>query len=235
MLPRSFYGPVLPAGSVHLGWSASAVHWLSQRPEVGIDRLWPHPGLGPRRAPFSERARADWQLFLQQRARELRAGAQLVVVAGAARADGTSTADAYLDVPWEVIGELEREGALSSDERAAMHVPTYFRSGAEWRAPFACSELPLELVGYREERLPDGLWEAYEQSGDGEAFAAAWVGWLRAFSEPLLGAALHPARTAEERGSVLDELYRRTTRRIAEAPERGHIPWSLGVVHAERV
>jgi len=234
MLPRSFYGPVLAAGSVDLGWSAIAVHWLSERPGVPIEHLWPHAKLGPKRAPFSERAGRDWKLFLHARARELRQGGQLVVVAACSRDDGTSTADDYLDVPWEVLGELERAGDLLPDERGAMHVPTYFRSAAEWKAPFADSELGLELRDYGEDLLPDGLWEAFERSGDRHAFAAAWVGWLRAFSEPLLAAALSPTREPEPRRALLDELYRRTTERIAHEPERARIPWTLAVLHASK-
>jgi hypothetical protein len=234
MFPRSFYGRVLPDDCVDLGWSAIAVHWLSQKPNEPIDRLWPHSALGSRRAAFSARAQSDWSAFLEQRARELRVGGQLVVVAACSRSDGTSTADAYLDVPWEVIGELERSGDLMPDERSAMHVPTYFRSADEWKAPFADGALPLELVDYSEELLPDVLWDSYERSGDRDAFAAAWVGWLRAFSEPLLASALRPSRDAAQRRTLLDEIYRRTTAHIANEPERARIPWTLALLHAAR-
>lgn len=234
MFPRSFYGPVFPPDSVDLGWSATAVHWLSEKPAGEIDRLWPHSALGPRRAAYIEQARRDWQVFLEHRARELRVGGQLVVVAACARADGTSTADDYLDVPWDVIRELERSGDLKAEERAAMHVPTYFRSAGEWKAPFAGGALPLELIDYSEEPLPDVLWQAYERTGDRAAFAGSWVGWLRAFSEPLLASALLPTREAGQRGALLDEIYRRTTERIEREPELAKIPWTLAVLHAAK-
>jgi hypothetical protein len=234
MFPRSFYGPVLPPASVDLGWSAIAVHWLSRKPSASVEHLWPHPALGAQRAPFGEQARRDWRVFLEQRARELRAGGQLVVVAACSGADGRSTADAYLDVPWEVMAELERTGQLWPEERAAMHIPIYFRCAEEWQAPLREHALPLELVDYREALLPDGLWQEYERSGDRVAFANAWVGWLRAFSEPLLAAGLHPRRDARERAAVLDALYERTAAIIASAPERARIPWTLAIVHAAR-
>lgn len=234
MYPRSFYGPVLPPQSVDIGWSAIAVHWLSARPPVSIDGLWPHGKLGAQRAPFAEQARRDWSLFLAQRARELRRGGQLIVIAACSGADGASSADAYLDMPWEAIRELERDGALGASERAAMHVPTYYRSASEWRAPFGAPGLPLELVDYAEEVLPDALWAAYESSGDRAAFAAAWVGWLRAFSEPLLSAALAPERGAEQRRALLDDIYRRTAERVVRDPERAKIPWTLAILHIGR-
>jgi hypothetical protein len=231
MFPRSFYGPVLPPHSIDIGWSAISVHWLAATPSEAIDGLWPHGRLGAQRGAFSEQARRDWSIFLAQRARELRAGGQLIVIAACSRADGTSTADAYLDMPWEVILELEREGALSAGERGAMHVPTYFRSAAEWRAPLGAPGFPLELVDYAEELLPDALWTAYESSGDRAAFAAAWVGWLRAFTEPLLAGALHSERAEPQRRALLDELYRRTAERVVRDPERARIPWTLAILH----
>jgi hypothetical protein len=234
MFPRSFYGPVLPPHSIDIGWSAISVHWLSAKPSEAIDALWPHAGLGAQRAVFGEQARRDWSTFLAQRARELRSGGQLIVIAACSRADGTSTADAYLDMAWEVIRELEREGALTASERGAMHVPTYFRSAAEWRAPFGAAELPLELVDYAEELLPDVLWTAYERSGDRAAFADAWVGWLRAFTEPLLSGALNAERAEPQRRALLDELYRRTAARIVREPERAKIPWTLAIMHMTR-
>lgn len=234
MFPRSFYGPVLPPHSVDIGWSAISVHWLSARPSEAIDGLWPHAGLGAQRAAFGEQARRDWSIFLAQRARELRSGGQLIVIAACSRADGSSTADAYLDMPWEVIRELEREGELAAGERGAMQVPTYFRSAAEWRAPFGTADLPLELVDYAEELLPDVLWEAYERSGDRAAFAEAWVGWLRAFTEPLLSGALRSERDVAERRALLDEIYRRTAARIVRDPERAKIPWTLAILHMSR-
>lgn len=233
MLPRSFYGPVLPPCSVDLAWSALAVHWLSEVPAASIDHLWPHGRLGAARAPFSERARLDWSVFVAERARELRAGGQLVVMAACAQAGGISTADGYLDVVGEVLGELERAGELSAGERAALHVPTYFRSAEEWTAPFG-DGAPLELCSYEEEPLPDALWEAFERSGDRRAYAAAWVGWLRAFSAPLLAAALEPSRSAEQRAALLDALYRRVAERVASEPERARIPWTVAVLHAAK-
>jgi hypothetical protein len=234
MFPRSFYGPVLPPCSVDIGWSAISVHWLSAWPSEAIDGLWPHGGLGAQRSAFAEQAQRDWSIFLAQRARELRAGGQLIVIAACSRADGTSTADAYLDMPWEVIRELEHEGALTASERGAMHVPTYFRSAAEWRAPLDAPGLPLELVDYAEELLPDALLTAYERSGDRAVFADAWVGWLRAFTEPLLSGALHAERAEPERRALLDELYRRTAARVVRDPERANIPWTLAIMHMTR-
>ena len=46
---RSFYEPLLPAGSVALGWSATAVVWLSRTPCPLPDSLFSYASTGERR------------------------------------------------------------------------------------------------------------------------------------------------------------------------------------------
>jgi hypothetical protein len=171
---------------------------------------------------------------LEQRARELRAGGQLVVVAACAGADGRSSADHYLDLAWEVIRELERAGRLEPEERARLCIPTYFRNRAEYLAPFDDGALPLRLKEYDEVALPDALWDVHERTQDATAFARVHVGWLRAFSEPLLGAGLGSARSPEQRRSLLDELYHRIEQRVALAPGASRVPWTSALLRIER-
>jgi SAM-dependent methyltransferase len=233
MSAGSFYGSVLPSCSVDLAWSASSVHWLGRSPALTSAGLWPHPDL-PGRGPFVEQAARDWESFLRERARELRPGGQLVVVAAAAGADGRSPADHYLDPVWETLLELERDGELGTSERARMFVPTYFRSAGEYRAPFDDPTLPLELVEYAEAPLPDALWQVYERTGEPAELARAWVGWLRAFSAPLLGRALDARRDGAQKRAFLDELYRRLEQQIVKEPARARVPWQTALVHAVR-
>ena len=230
---KSFYGSVLAPDSLDLAWSASSVHWLGGSLSVPPDWLWPHPDL-TERAPFAAQAARDWQSFLKQRARELRPGGQLIVVAAAASAGGRSPADHYLDLVWEVVLELEHDGMLQAVERARMFVPTYFRSPEEYRAPFADPSLPLELVEYREAALPDALWEVYERTGRPEELARVWVGWLRAFSAPLLEGALDDQRDPADKHRLLAQLYRRIEQRITGEPTRARVPWQTALVHAAR-
>src|SRR5439155_114217 len=81
---------VFPGGQVSLGYTASTVHWLSAAPCPLPGHIWPLHARGTTRAAFAARARQDWQTFLACRARELRPGGQLVVMAGLMDAAGPS-------------------------------------------------------------------------------------------------------------------------------------------------
>ena len=98
---RSFYQNVLPPSSVHLGWSAYAVQWLSCVPAVPVDHLWSASLNGPARSIYEQQGAQDWESFLALRAKELRPGGRLVVVCPGAGA-GQAIAN-HADM---VIGEM---------------------------------------------------------------------------------------------------------------------------------
>ena len=77
---RSFYGSVLPPGSVHLGWSSYAAMWLSQIPTLIPGHFFPAHSAGTIRSEFDRQGAKDWEAFLSLRAKELRPGGRLVVV-----------------------------------------------------------------------------------------------------------------------------------------------------------
>jgi hypothetical protein len=66
---RSFYESVLPAGSVHLGWSSYAAVWLSRIPTLIPDHFFPVHSTSTVRAEFDRRAASDWEEFLSLRER----------------------------------------------------------------------------------------------------------------------------------------------------------------------
>lgn len=78
--PGSFYDAVAPAGSVQLGVSTCALHWLSQVPKgIVRDHINQGGATEAEKKQLAEFARVDWQNFLKQRATELAPGARLVV------------------------------------------------------------------------------------------------------------------------------------------------------------
>src|SRR5579875_2023677 len=70
-IARSFFEAVLPANSVHLGWSSYAAMWLSRVPSMIPDHFAPSEAEGEVRAAFDAQAAADWERFLSLRAEEL--------------------------------------------------------------------------------------------------------------------------------------------------------------------
>ncbi len=76
----SFYSPILPKHSLHLGFSATAMHWLSKKPCDIKDHVHMVGARDEDRGAFAQQASKDWQTILLNRARELTPGGKLVLV-----------------------------------------------------------------------------------------------------------------------------------------------------------
>jgi len=76
----SFYRPILPAGTLDLGFSATAMHWLSRKPCNLTNHVHMVGATGAELAAFAEQGRRDWETILLRRARELASGGRLVLV-----------------------------------------------------------------------------------------------------------------------------------------------------------
>jgi SAM dependent carboxyl methyltransferase len=76
----SFYRPIVPAGTLDLGFSATAMDWLSRNPCNLTNHVQAVGATGPELAAFAEQGRRDWETILLQRARELATGGRLVMV-----------------------------------------------------------------------------------------------------------------------------------------------------------
>jgi cyclopropane-fatty-acyl-phospholipid synthase len=214
---RSYFDPILPPGSVHLGWSSNALHWLSRNPVEAADHIW---------AIFSASAEAreavqkllaeDWRRFLLARASELRTGARLVChfLCHGPDSHGFEWMSNEL---WEAVLDLGRDGLLSSEEQLHMSVPAAGRSVQEIEAPFAQGTFAgLALAHLSVVRAPDPFWDRYCETGDVQQLARSWADMMRAANGPSLAVGLG----ADREGVVFDELFKRLAARVAASPRR---------------
>ena len=121
---------------------------------------------------------------------------------------------------------LVGSGVLDAAERDAMVVPAWYRTEAEWRAPFT-ADLGLELERFESVELGDPLWRQY---GDGADYARAVAAAIRvSFGQPLLQG-LDPQRRATVSAALFDDHL---TRAIA-ATSGPWFGWRLAILCAAR-
>jgi hypothetical protein len=233
---RSFYERIFPAASVSLAWSAIAVHWLSRVPAPIPDHLYSEFATGAARAAFVQQAAVDWDAFLAARAAELHTGAQMVIVGGAAAADGSSGAAHLMDALNRAVATEVERGAVSADEYLAMNVPTWNRTVAEFVAPFAldgtAAAAGLTLVEQDLVSVPDSYLAAYHDDGDAGKFADAVSGFVRAFTEPSVFGGLD--RPPEVRARIVDRVYARIRTEAAADPEAFETTWHVALLRIAR-
>ena len=110
-----------------------------------------------------------------------------MVVVASANENGDSGGDHVLDLPKRILTSMVADGLLRPHERERMVIPTYFRTDDELAAPCdGALGAALALEEHLVVTAPDPLFDEYERTGDAAAYAHAFTGWLRAFSEPSL-------------------------------------------------
>jgi hypothetical protein len=217
---QTLYGPLFPAATLSLVWSGITLHWLSAMPTIDTETVFANLTTGAARDALRAQSVADLQGFLQSRADELVTGGEVVVVAGTSNADGLSGAEALFEVIDETLATMVADGALRADERARIFYPTWNRTPAEWLAPF---DGPLgdafEVVEHRvDASRDDEVYSQYPRDGDASAFAAAYVGFVRAVTEHPFFRSLDADRTPAEHDAIRDDFYRRLQAELVSRP-----------------
>jgi hypothetical protein len=187
---------------------------------------------GASRDAFARQSADDWRAFLNARAVELRPGAQLVIVGGAALDDGSSGAEALMDALDAALRDAVTSGSLTQAEYDGMAIPTWNRTLSEFTAPFAAPDVGLVLLEQSLHALPDQYLAAYRSSGDAATFGDAVSGFLRAFTEPSLFAGLD--RPDADRQAIADHVYEQVRERAVADPAAMETVWHVAVLRIAR-
>ena len=226
----SFYGPLLPRGTVHLATSFNSVHWLDQLPTVPIPDFVayrrphpPRPGLSVSpevTAAFKRQSEQDLVRFLECRARELVPGGKLLL-ASPGDTDEVCIGDGLADILNDACLDLVAVGLLGREEYERLTMPCYFRTLAELLAPLEREDSPVHSA-FTVERaeameVPTPFYVELRRGGNVAAYAQAYSGFMRAVSEPVVKAAL---RQPERETLIVESLYKRIQARLLAEPER---------------
>ncbi len=226
----SFYEPLLPPGSVHIALSNFGIQWMDRRPDVVVpDFIGYMRGAAEAQAAFARQADHDLTRFLQCRADELAPGGKLLV-AVPGKHGKRSCSDGLYDMFDDACKDLVAAGVLDRACYERFLFPVYFRSLDEMLAPLNCPGTLLggAFVVDRAEAMdwPPPFSTEFARTGDAAAYADAFVGSIRAWSEPICAAELVPP--GERAAGVLEALYKRAHERVVAQPER--YPYSNLVV-----
>lgn len=235
----SFYERLVPPGSVHFAMCFNALLWLDALPEMLVPNFIvyrrphpPRPGLhvSPETADaFARQADRDLVRFLECRARELLPGGKLLIVSPG-DADEQRLADGLYDALNDACLDLVASGRVPRERYERFTMPLYFRTVVETLAPLEREDSPVKgkFTVDRAETLevPAPFLVAFDQTGDAAKLADDYTGFLRAFSEPVVRAALVGN---DGDGTILDELYGRIHARVKAEPQRYRFRYLLTV------
>ncbi|MBB3769463.1 hypothetical protein FHS55_000049 [Angulomicrobium tetraedrale] len=226
----TFYRQIVPDGTLHFGFSATAMHWLSRSPGLIADHTHAVGASPAETEAYRTQSLADWETILLARARELASGGVLVMANFSVDDDGhylgwtggVNMHDSFA-AHWRA---LAADGTLRAEEYRAAAFQQYYKTRDEFAAPFADPQSPVRRAGLTLERIfsrvtPCPYRADFERHGDAQAFARAYVPTLRSWSESTFFSALDTGRPIEERRAIIDRFYGACEDAVAADPA-GH-------------
>ncbi len=233
----SFYTPILPANSLHLGFSATAMHWLSQKPTDIDQHVHMVGATGKDLEQFQLQAVSDWENILLQRARELVPGGKLVLINFGIDEKGQYLGNTgginMFDNFNENWQQCVKDKIITEEEYKGMTLPQYYNNVDEFSAPLLDKnskvyKAGLRLVDIETQVVPCPFAEDYKDHGNATKFAKAYIPTIRSWNESTFLGALSDSRPMQERIDIIENYYGLYEGQVANAPtEHG-----MGYVHA---
>lgn len=227
----SFHQPILPPGTLDLGFSATASHYVSATPVNISDHVHMVGAQGTEREAFADQGASDWETMLLCRTRELKPGGRLCLfnfgIDEKGRYLGHTGGVSMFDTFNELWRGLADEGVITDEEYLRTNFPQHYRTVDEFTAPLNDTENPVYKAGLRLEHVETRVVRCpferdfTENHRDAARFATEYIPTLRSWSEATFMGGLSAHRSAEERLHIIDTFYGRYQDRVAKAPQ-GH-------------
>jgi len=226
-----FHRQLMASNSLSLGFSATAMHYVSVKPCEITDHVHMVGANEAERAAFAEQAAADWERILLARASEMTTGGRLVVmnfgIDEQGRYLGNTGGQNMFDRFSHHWQQLMNDGTISQDEFIRASFAQHYRTIDEFTAPFdnpdsSVSKAGLRLVSAKTQLTKCPYRAAFEADDtiDAAEFASQLIPTTRSWSETVFSTAL-AGRPPAEIASIVDQFYGAYEAEVAANPD-GH-------------
>lgn len=221
---------MFPPGTLNLGFSATASHYISEKPCTIANHVHMVGARGSELDAFVEQGRVDWESMLLNRANDLAVGGKLALfnfgIDEEGRYLGSTGGISMFDTFNELWAALRDDGTITTEEYLNTNFPQSYRTVDQFTAPFVEEDNPVYKAGLRMEHVETRVVECpyevdFRSHGDAEKFAREYIPTLRSWAETTFAAGLSAERSPEECQEILDRYFDNYEQRVREHPT-GH-------------
>ncbi len=224
----SFHKQIVPTGTLNLGHTATASHYIAEVPCAIPDHVHMVRAEGDVLDAYRAKGAADWENFLIMRAAELAPGGVLALFNfGIDEKDrwlGHTGGVSMFDTFNRLWAGMVEDGSITAQEYEATNFPQVYRRVEEFRAPLDAgpvAEAGLVLEHIETRVVPCPFAASFAEHGNAARFAEEYIPTLRSWSEPVFLKGLSEDRTPDARAAIVDDFYGRYQAEVAASPE-GH-------------
>ena len=227
----SFHDRIVPAGTLDLGFSATASHYIEAVPCQIKDHVHMVGAAPEERAAFEKKGAEDWERMLLRRSEELKSGGRLCLfnfgIDEQGRYLGNTGGQNMFNTFAELWKGLAADGTITEEEFLNTNFPQCYRTQEQFTAPLDDSANPVSQSGLHLEHVESRVvrcpfeQDFTENHKDPVRFAREYIPTLRSWSEPTFVNGLSADRSEEERTEIIDTFYGRYEEKVAADPT-GH-------------
>mgnify|MGYP001343852058 CR=1 FL=1 len=235
---NSFYNQILPNNSLDFGFSATAMHWLSEKPCDISNHVHMVGANHSERLKFEKQALKDWESILLSRSKELVKGGRFIClnfgIDESGRYLGNTGGYSMFDKFAYHWKSLLNNAIITEDEYKSATFSQHYRTISEFRKPFDNQNSDVYKSGLRLKSIRTRLTKCpYKENYKKNIkkmtkndFAENLIPTMRSWSETVFRTALLN-RKEEEINQIVNKFYNSYQKEIVKNPE-GH---SMDYIH----
>ena len=227
-----FHEQLLTNASLHLGFSATAMHYVSVKPMEIPNHVHAACADINSKTAFAKQAAVDWQNILLARAAELVPGGRFICLNFGIDAEGRYLGNTggkhmfdHFHKFWKALYE---KGSITKSEYEGATFVQYYRTMEEFCAPFSDPNSDVSRAGLvlksSSTKLTKCPYEAaFHDAGEGMSnreYAESLIPTMRSWSETVFKTALK-GRDSSEINEIVDDFYQAYSEEVAADP-KGH-------------
>tara|TARA_B100000902_G_scaffold280737_1_gene266582 strand:+ start:422 stop:1543 length:1122 start_codon:yes stop_codon:yes gene_type:complete len=241
-----FHRQLVTSGTLSLGFSATAMHYVSEKPCQILDHVHMVGASKLEREKFKRQALKDWEAILCARANELEPGGRFICINFGIDENGRYLGNTGGNSMFESFHRHWRQhlenGIITKEEFVSATFPQHYRTIEEFSRPFLGHNCLANEIGLRLNKCFTKLTKCpYQQQFEDNKktftptkFAKEFIPTIRSWSETVFRSALK-GRTRQQTDHIIETFYKNYENEVARNPSAHSMDYVHIVMEIERI